>query len=298
MSASGYAETNDAVAAPQADARSPNRRTFLLAAIGTVCGLAVAGFGLFTASGTTTLFVPAEDVALVNQQPLSRIDYRAALASIEITDATPEQRRAALDAMIREELFVQRARELDVASVDPEVRAAMVRSVEEQAAASAVLERPTEEKLRAFYEAHRDAYASEGKMTVKDFVFADAAAASAAVARAGAGEGVPGLIAAGGRDSGRVDGEEFYFATKIHLGERLFGAAAMLTSGAMSPPIEDDGVHVLAMIRNRPPVKLSFEASRARVLDDYRRDAIARRQAREADFLRKRATILIAPDLR
>ena len=44
--------------------------------------------------------------------------------------------------MIREELFVQRGKELDVASTDPEVRAAMVNSVELEIAADAITSQP------------------------------------------------------------------------------------------------------------------------------------------------------------
>ena len=48
------------------------RRSFGLMAAGAAVGLALAGYTLFTARSTTTLFVPTEDVALVNQQPISR----------------------------------------------------------------------------------------------------------------------------------------------------------------------------------------------------------------------------------
>jgi len=279
------------------------RRTLILAGIGATIGLIVAGFGLFTATGTSTLVVPAEDVALVNQQPLSRLDFIAALQSsyaITLADATPEQRRAVLEDMIREEVFVQRGRELDVASVDPDVRAAIVRSVEEQAAAPAALENPPDAKLRAYFDAHRDLYATEGRMIPRDLVFADATSAAAALAALRPGEESPAavLAASGGRDSGKVEGEEFYFAAKIHLGAALFEAARLLPSGGVSAPIAADGVHVLVMLRNTPPVPLPYDAVRGRVLDDYRRDAINRLQAREAAFLRKRANILLAPDLR
>ena len=42
------------------------RRSLMLCAAGAVLGLVIAGFGLFTAHGTRTAGVPAEDVALVN----------------------------------------------------------------------------------------------------------------------------------------------------------------------------------------------------------------------------------------
>src|SRR5882757_3379345 len=116
-------------------------RSFALMAAGAIVGLGLAGYSLFTARSTTTLFVPAEDVALVNQQPISRADYYAQLRSNFSTDyanATPEQRRKVLEDMIREELFVQRGNELDVATSSPEVRMALVSAVEQQSATDAM----------------------------------------------------------------------------------------------------------------------------------------------------------------
>jgi hypothetical protein len=49
----------------------PNaRRSLILCAAGALIGLGIAGLGLFTAQGTRTASVPAEDVALVNQVPI------------------------------------------------------------------------------------------------------------------------------------------------------------------------------------------------------------------------------------
>src|SRR6202044_1999279 len=108
------------------------RRSFVLMGIGALLGVAMAGYALFTARGTSTLIVPSEDVALVNQQPISRSDYLLQLQTlygVDLQHATATQRRKVLDDMIREELFVQRGKELDVASTDPEVRSAMVNAV-------------------------------------------------------------------------------------------------------------------------------------------------------------------------
>src|ERR1700735_4042136 len=86
-------------------------RALVLMAFGAVAGLVLAAIGLFTAKGTSTLVVPPEDVALVNQQPIVPSDYVAQLRTLydtDLTHATPEQRKSVLDDMIREELFVQR----------------------------------------------------------------------------------------------------------------------------------------------------------------------------------------------
>src|ERR1700721_38265 len=102
-------------------------RSFALMAAGVLIGLILAGYSLFTARGASSLIVPAEDVALVNQQPVSRADYLALLQTlygVDLSHATQEQRHKVLDDMIREELFVQRGKALDVASPDPDVPSA------------------------------------------------------------------------------------------------------------------------------------------------------------------------------
>ena len=278
------------------------RRALALMAFGAVVGLLLAGISLFTAKGTSTLIVPAEDVALVNQQPISRSDFLAQLKVLygdEPARATPAQRQKVLNDMIREELFVQRGKELDVAGVDPDVRAAMVNAVEQQAAANAITAVPGEQKLMAWWTAHKDAYSTEGVMTVRDLVFPSAKGAAAAQAlKAGAS---PDAVARqfGGRDSGRVSGEEFYFAAKIHLGDALFEQARALADGASAGPFAAaDGAHVLYMAKNTPPVALPFPLAREKVLNDYQRNAMQRSLAGDEGFLRKRANVLIAPDLR
>ena len=272
---------------------------------GALAGLLMAGYSLFTARGTSTLAVPAEDVALVNQQPISRSDYLLQLQTlfgVDFQHATAAQRRKVLDDMIREELFVQRGKELDVAATDPEVRAALVNAVELEIAADAVTSQPSEAQLRAYYAAHQARYASEGVMTVHDYLFASGNAKTAAEAALAlqTGPATPALLARWqAADSGKVAGEEFYFAAKIHLGDALFGAARNLPDGGVSAPIAlPDAVHVLYMVRNKKPVPFDFAAARDQVLTDYRNDAIGHLRTGDEAFLRKRANVLIADDLR
>jgi hypothetical protein len=282
---------------------SSGRRSFVLMGCGGVLGLLMAGYSLFTARGTSTLVVPAEDVALVNQQPISRSDFLLQLQTlygVDLRHATAAQRRRVLDDMIREELFVQRGKELDVASTDPEVRAAMVNSVELEIASDAITAQPTESQLRAYYAVHRARYASEGIMSLRDYVFSssDSAAAAEAAEALRSGAATPSLLARW-HASGKLADEEFYFAAKIHLGEPLFEAARNLPDGGVSAPIvRPDAIHVLHMLRNKQPVPFDFAAARDQVLTDYRNDAVGRLRTGDEAFLRKRANVLIADDVR
>jgi parvulin-like peptidyl-prolyl isomerase len=272
-------------------------------ALGALAGLAMAGYALFTARGTTTFHVPAEDVALVNQQPIARADFYAQLQAsygLDNAHATPAQRRKVLADMIREELFVQRGKELDVAATDPDVRTAMVSAVEQMAAADAVTSEPRDSVLEAYFKAHQDRYAQEGVMTVRDLVFPDAPHAEGAARALSRGATFAAAVGAfQGRDTGRETGEDFYFAAKIHLGGALFDAARALPDGGVSAPVaQPDGVHLLVMVRNVPPKPFAFAEARGQVLSDFRNDKIKRTTAQYQGFLRERANVLVADDQR
>ena len=282
-----------------------SRRSFIFMGSGALLGLLMAGYSLFTARGTSTLAVPPEDVALVNQQPISRSDYLQQLQTlygVDLGHATAEQRRRVLDDMIREELFVQRGKELDVASTDPDVRSAMVNSVEQEIAADALTAQPSETQLRSYYAAHRARYASEGVMNVRDYVFAPSDSKAAVEAAAALRSGVPGATVLAkwrASDSGKTADDEFYFAAKIHLGDALFEAAKDLPDGGVSAPIERaDGIHVLHMLKNKKPVPFEYAAARDQVLTDFRNEAIGHLRTGDEGFLRKRANVLIADDVR
>jgi hypothetical protein len=294
---------------PRASWRDPSQistaRSFVLMGAGVLIGLVLAGYSLFTARSASTLIVPAEDVALVNQQPVSRADFLALLQTLYGVDpshATQEQRHKVLDDMIREELFVQRGKELDVASTDPDVRSALVNAVELEIAENAITSQPSEAALRRFFETHQDRYVSEGIMRVKDLVFPATAlrelpnepeALKKTISDAQA------LAHLDGRDSGKTKGEEFYFAAKIHLGDELFAVARDLGAGSVSKPLQlPDGIHVLVMEQNKHPVAFGFAAARTQVLSDYRNQAVDKLKLSGEAFLRKRANVLIADDLR
>lgn len=274
------------------------RRSLLLCALGAILGLVIAGFGLFTAKGTRTSTVPPEDVALVNQVPILMSDYLVqlrALYDLSLSDATPQQKRKVLDDMIHEELYVQRGVELGLQSDTIEVRTALVGAVEAQIAADATMAQPDESTLQAYYQAHRVNYASEGRMALDDYTLQTAARmppnAVAAALRQGVAATQLGLV----RSPVMNDGEEFYFAAKIHLGDALFDCASHLAAGDVSEPLTTpEGLHVLVMRSNTPPVPRSYAEVRGKVLQDYIDEQSKALAAGNDRFLRRRAEIAVA----
>jgi PPIC-type PPIASE domain len=291
-------------------------RSLVFLSIGTLIGLGIAGYGLFTAKGTVTHTVPPENVALVNQRPILRTDFIAqaeALYNMPFAETTLEQRMKVLQDMIREELFVQRGLELDFPSNDPDTRAGLVAAVEMQVAANVTAARPSEADLRKFYEENPEKYASEGLMTLHDLLLpkAKAAAPDALVMMRKAADelrsGVPfatvmktyGLEeAGGGRGRGAPPGnEEFYFAQKIHIGEQIFSVALALNDGQVCDPVvADDGIHIVQMVRNVRPVPATFERARGQVLQDFNEAGKKRLEIADERYLRGKAEILVAED--
>ncbi|HMI19157.1 MAG TPA: peptidylprolyl isomerase [Sphingomonas sp.] len=283
------------------DWAQPNaRRSLWLCGAGAILGLVIAGVGLFTAQGTRTATVPAEDAAIVNNVPILMADMIGqlrALYDVGLTQATPEQKRKVLDDMIREELFVQRGIEMGLPNDDIDVRQALINATEAQVAQDAMTARPAEEELRTFYAANPDRYASEGTMILHEYLLrGDIATAARTVAALRARTAATAL---GLKTAGRVDdGEEFYFAARIHLGDHLFAAARGLKDGEISDPIEQpDGFHILQMVANNRPRAMGYDQVRDRVLRDFLLAKVARLQAGNERFLRKRADVKIAAAL-
>jgi hypothetical protein len=293
-------------------------RSLVCLAIGTVIGLGIAGYGLFTARGTVTHTVPPENVALVNQRPILRTDFIAqaeALYNIPFREMTVPQRMKVLQDMIREELFVQRGLELDFSANDPDTRAALVAAVEQQVAANVTAARPSDAELMVFYEENSAKYASEGLMTLHDLLLPKPKAAAPdamAIMRKAADElragATPGEVmrgfgleeVGGGRGRGAPPGnEEFYFAQKIHIGDLVFSVALSLNDGEVCDPVmADEGIHVVQMVKNVRPVPPTFERARAQVLQDYNEAAKQRLEDADERFLRSKADIMIADDYR
>jgi parvulin-like peptidyl-prolyl isomerase len=201
--------------------------------------------------------------------------------------------------MIREELFVQRGKELDVAETDPDVRAAMVNSVEQMSASDVATRQPGEQPLLVYYTDHQDRYSTEGIITALDLVFPDRSDAERAATALRSGSPVAAVISSfQGRNSGKLNGEEFYFAARLHLGDTLFDLARKLPDGGVSKPVEQpDGVHLLYVVGNRPPKLRSFDEAQTAVLNDLRNDEIKRSTVQYQTFLTRRAAIRIAGDL-
>ena len=291
-------------------------RSMVLCAIGAVVGLAIAGVGLFSARGTATHNVPPEDIALVNQRPVLRSDFVTQLegeTGESFDQATRAEKLKVLDEMIREELLVQRGLELDFAETDQMTRNALAMAMDQQALAEATTSQPSEQQLREFFNKNPARYASDGILTVRHLVLVAASGGAGGGAASGgeqamqkaheavsalrANTPVEAVIAKFGLTEPRNDGDEFYFAAKIHLGDAVYAQALRMKEGEVSEPLQAaDGIHIVQVIKDKVPVPLSFEHARLQVLTDLKNAQQERLMAATMKFLRERSKILIAPD--
>jgi parvulin-like peptidyl-prolyl isomerase len=282
-------------------------RSMILCAIGAVVGLAIAGVGLFSARGTATDNVPPEDVALVNQRPVLRSDFVTQLegeTGESFDQATRAEKLKVLDEMIHEELLVQRGLELDFAETDQMTRNALSMAMDQQALAEATTSQPSEQQLREFFDKNPARYASDGILTVRHLVLPVAGGGGQAMQKAReavsalrANTPVEAVIAKFGLTEPRNDGDEFYFAAQIHLGDAVYAQALPMKAGEVSEPLQaENGIHIVKVIGNKVPVPLSFERARLQVLTDLKNAQQERLMAATMRFLRERSKILIAPD--
>jgi parvulin-like peptidyl-prolyl isomerase len=300
------------------DASKPSvRRSMILLAGGALIGLAIAGYGLFTAKGTRSRGVPPEAVALVNQRQILRSDFMTQTQSqfvLPFAQTTREQRHMVLEDMINEELAVQRGLEIDLPSYDPDVRNALVAGVELEVTADVLSQQPTPEELRAYYERHKDKYSTEGVMQLRDLLVKADASHPAAAAHAKALAAVAALrgrqsldavikkfdLVDSGRfmDAGHADtGDIFQFALRAKFDDTLYQATLPLHDGEVSDPVpESDGVHLVVMIKHRFPVQQTFEEAGNQVWTDVKKEAQAKVRSANLSYLRSRADIILAPE--
>jgi hypothetical protein len=286
-------------------------RSITFFSLGAAIGLAIAGFGLLTAKGTSTHVVPPENVALVNQRPILRTDFIAqteAELGKPFGEATVAERLKVLDEMIREELFVQRGLELDFPGTDPDTRTALVAAVEQQVVADVTTHQPGDAELQKYFEDNRANYATEGTMALHNLVLPKVKA-SGPDALATAQKAATALRAHTPLDEvvktyglqelvpDHASDEQFYFAQKIHLGEALYERVLALNDGEVSDPVAaGDGVHVVQMVKQVKPLPLTFDRVRSQVLNDFVTAAKKRLEDADLQYLREKGDILVADD--
>ncbi|WP_161965807.1 peptidylprolyl isomerase [Steroidobacter cummioxidans] len=284
-------------------------RSLAFSAIGAIVGLSIAGYGLFTAAGTSTRSVPNEAVALINGQPILRGDFSAQLENETgetLATSSRDTQLKVLNDMVREELLVQRSLELNFGETDQDVRNALVSAVMRQITVQVATANPAQQQLRAFYDQHPGRFTTEGKIEVRDFLVSNASgrtteeklrAARAAAEALRSGSPVQRILRDFDLQEPQRHEEDYYFAVKYRLGDALFAQVRELHSGQVSDPqpVGSD-VHIVQVLKNEMPQPLSFEAAADQVLTAYKEAEQMRLMEATIKFLRSKSSIVIAKD--
>src|SRR5215472_11734147 len=139
-----------------------------------------------------------------------------------------------MNEMIADGLLLQRGLAMDLSASYREVGTSYVGAVEAQEAADVLAQRPDDEQLRSYFDAHKDKYAPEGITALRDFVLqpdetlsadeAIAKAKQAADAFRKGRESEDVLATYNLKDSGKIDrGDLFDFAVRVKLSPALYG---------------------------------------------------------------------------
>tara|TARA_B110000503_G_scaffold102137_1_gene152535 strand:+ start:1997 stop:2833 length:837 start_codon:yes stop_codon:yes gene_type:complete len=139
-------------------------------AAGAALGLVIAGYSLLTVPS----YPLSDDIAaLVNEVPISQADHQSRIQRLAAGGAAPDALRQSLEALVDEELLIQRAEELNLTRLDPNVRTALLVAAR-NAAVSEQLARPaSEQELRAFFTAEASRFTTPLQLTLECLVLAD-----------------------------------------------------------------------------------------------------------------------------
>lgn len=146
----------------------PIHRLFLF--LGLVAGVALTAYGLLQPPVRPAR---ADAVALVNGAPIGRDLYERVLAGVEADQGTlsAQDREHVLDRMIEEELLVQQAIDLGMASRDRMARGYLVQAMMEFVGQQAPAEPPGDDELRSFYEENQARFRRPGRLALETMAF-------------------------------------------------------------------------------------------------------------------------------
>ena len=202
----------------------------------------------------------------VNQQPITfqQLNFasrRITGSSAEKLDA--EQKNTIVKLLIDEELLLQRAELLGIASADPGIRKALARAVISQTMTE-FLDRPIDEQqLQTFYLEHRALFAQPLRLELQAYKFERMEQAQQAFASAEIPAHQPSLLPASALPAHML---------RRYLGNPLADIALTLTEGETTAPLQrPDGIYLLHLIAKQPEQISPLTEVRPQVEAEYRR---------------------------
>ena len=276
--------------------RDDDRLARGLLVLGAVAGVALAGFGV-VGSGGGQAAAPADAIAIVNGQPLSRESFARFSAAIAAerrsTTLDAAERRRLLERMVDEELLLQRGISLGLDRYEPTARNSIVSALIASVTADAEVGEPDEAALRAFHAENRGRFGG-GPRLVVEVAFVAAAERPEALARDRA-EAIAKRLRAG-EDFAAVRGELGddpvaalpegaldLDTLRDYLGPTAARAASELVVGGIAGPVRGSAGYFVLVLRERLAEQPApFEALREQVRAEFLR---SRGEAALRDYL-------------
>ncbi len=262
-----------------------------------------AGAGLFVVYALAGSRAPAEDRRIIIDQ--YELQALAALwqAQWRRPPTRDELTRLVVDR-VREEVLYREALALDLDENDVLVRRRLAEKLERALNDVAAAVEPSADDLRRYFESHADRYVEPAGLTLTHRFFSrDRRGGSA---EADARRALEALVA-----GGTADDDSFHAAKTLALEdadrlERLFGTAfrdAVLEhAGRPRPghawfgPVRSAyGAHLVRVDAYREARRRTLDEVRGTVLDDWRRDQVAAREAERYAEMRARYEVDVAP---
>ena len=259
---------------------------------GALAGLLAAGFGILRQADSGNE-LPANAVARVNGQIISRNNYDRALARLGTNSTSVDKTAWVLQRLVEDELLVQRGLELGMAQSDSAVRNAIIDSLIASVTAEADAASPGDEELQQYLSDNADRFSYTASLSVAAWQTNDDAVAQSFVAKLRNGSNVTTSDAIGpipDLPPGLMPLE----LLRDYLGPGVAAAAADM-------PIDSSAVFarrgrwlVVQVLEKKSAVVTDLGTIRNRVLLDYRRSLADQTLQDYLDDLRRRADLVVA----
>ena len=227
----------------------------------------------------------------VNQQPITLQQLNFAAQRITGSSAeklNTEQKNTIVKLLIDEELLLQRAELLGIASADPGIRKALARAVISQTVTE-FLDRPIDEQqLQTFYLEYRALFAQPLRLELQAYKFERMEQAQQAFASAEIPAHQPSLLPASALPAHML---------RRYLGNPLADIALTLTEGETTAPLQrPDGIYLLHLIAKQPEQISPLTEVRPQVEAEYRRRGRDMALQTRLVTLRQQAQITVVSD--
>ena len=261
---------------------------------GALAGLLAAGFGILRQADSGNV-LPANALARVNEQIISRDNYDRALARLGTNSTSDDAGAWVLQRLVDDELLVQRGLELGMAQSDSAVRNAIIDSLIASVTAEADAASPGDEELQQYLSENADRFSCVASLSVAAWRTNDEAVAQSFVSALRNDSSIT-MSDTIGPIPDVPPGLMPLEVLRDFLGPGITAAAADMPVGSSAVFARRGRWLVVQVLDKESAVVTDLSAIRNRLLLDYRRSLADRTRRDYLDEMRRRADVdVVAP---